>query len=459
MANINEAGGPEGPPDGPKLRRTLSLFDLVVYGLVFINPIGPWSNFGFIFNISGGMVPLVYLVGLITMSFTAISYVTMSSEFPVAGSVYAYATRGIGPAVGFLAGWALLLDYMLNPAMIYVMCAVNIHAVSPVLPTRLLVCLLLGGVIVANLRGGKGLARANLGLLVLELGLLVLFVGLAVAGMLHGVNGAHWSLKPLFNAEEFRPSLLFSALSLAVLAFLGFDGVSTLAEEAKGGPRAVGRATLLALLLSSVLFIVETYLASLFVLNRDGFAPGTEEPTAFLVIANSLGGEWFTVIVSLLGIVLSTLSSAVPCQAAAARLLFGMARDGKLPAFLVQLDRRTGGPNNAILFTAVVTLVIGILLVDNLQILISMVSVGALTGFMALHISVVGYFIVKNGSRRWVRHLVVPIVGSLAIGFVLFNAELSAKLVGLVWMMVGAGVLVLSRRGCQPVNKAGFGAD
>ena len=114
-----------------ELKRTLSPFDLLVYGLVFIVPIAPWSSFGFVFNASHGMVPLVYLIGLVAMLFTAFSYMAMSHAFPVAGSVYTYAGRSLGEAVGFFAGWALLLDYLLLPTLIYVICAVSIHAVLP----------------------------------------------------------------------------------------------------------------------------------------------------------------------------------------------------------------------------------------------------------------------------------------------------------------------------------------
>src|SRR3984885_10769134 len=92
-----------------ELRRSLRLRDLLVYGLVFMVPIPPFAIFGVVFNASKGMVPLTYLIGLVAMLFTALSYREMSRAFPVAGSVYSYAGRSIGPNVGFIAGWALLL--------------------------------------------------------------------------------------------------------------------------------------------------------------------------------------------------------------------------------------------------------------------------------------------------------------------------------------------------------------
>src|SRR5262250_390016 len=86
-----------------ELRRSLRLRDLVVYGLIFIVPIAPFGVFGMVFNASRGMVPFIYLVGLVAMLFTALSYMAMSEVFPVAGSVYSYASRSMGEAAGFFA--------------------------------------------------------------------------------------------------------------------------------------------------------------------------------------------------------------------------------------------------------------------------------------------------------------------------------------------------------------------
>jgi amino acid transporter len=155
-----------------ELKRTLSPFDLLVYGLVFITPIAPWSSFGFVFNASHGMVPLVYVVGFVAMVFTARSYMVMSAAFPVAGSVYAYAGKGIGESAGFLAGWALLLDYLLLPSLIYVICAVTIHAVVPAAPKPLLVAAFVALNTTVNIIGIESTAKLSIALLVMQLVLL-----------------------------------------------------------------------------------------------------------------------------------------------------------------------------------------------------------------------------------------------------------------------------------------------
>ncbi len=168
------------------------------------------------------------------MVFTALSYREMSRAFPVAGSVYAYAGRGINPSAGFLAGWAILLDYLLVPTLCYVAGAAALHAVLPQIPQSLWVvrsCVQHRGQHARHRDDRPGEQAVSLG----ELIVLAAFVALGVAAVMHGVNGAHWSLTPFFSPRSFQVSIMFSALSVAVLSFLGFDAISTLAEEAKGG--------------------------------------------------------------------------------------------------------------------------------------------------------------------------------------------------------------------------------
>jgi len=426
-----------------ELKRALSLSDLLVYGLVFIAPIAPFGVFGFVFNASNGMVPLVYMVGLGAMLFTALSYMTMSRTFPVAGSVYSYAGRGIGESAGFLAGWAMLLDYLLIPTLAYVGCAVAMTEVLPGVPKSLWVLVFLAFNTGINLMGIEATARLNKLLLVLQLVLLALFAVLGVIALGHGAAGAHLSLAPLWDPAKVTPGLIFGALSLAALSFLGFDAISTLSEEAKGGVHMVGIATVLSLILAAVLFVAQTYLASLFVLGHASFPPGDESANAFLTIASIVGGEPFKLVVAVLGVVLAALAGALAAQAATARLLYSMARDGRLPRALAHVDARRKAPQRAVLFVAAITLVLGLTMIGRLELLVSLVNFGALFGFLMLHLSVVIHFMWRGPSRRWIMHLVVPSVGFVVISYVLFNAEAMAQIAGSVWLTTGIIVLVM----------------
>jgi amino acid transporter len=428
-----------------ELKRSLGLFDLLVYGLVFIVPIAPFAVFGIVFNASEGMVPLVYLVGLVAMLFTALSYRAMSRAFPVAGSVYTYAARSIGPSAGFIAGWAILLDYLLIPALTYVACAIALSTVIPAVPKFVWVIALIGFSTIINYFGIEATARMNVIMLVLQLVILAVLVGVGLVALSHGVSGAHLSIQPFYNPAVISSSIIFGALSLAVLSFLGFDAISTLSEEAKGGSLAIGRATILSLVLSAILFIAQTYLFSLFALNRTSFPPGDATNAALYNIALTIGGRWLEFIVTVLGVLFSGIAGAMTAQAATARLLFSMARDGKLPRLLAHVHPERKVPEYAIFLVAVVTLVLGVAMIDKFELLASMVSFGALIGFLLLHLSVMAHFLWRQKSRDWFRHLVVPLIGLSIIAYVLINAQANAIKYGLAWMAVGIVVLLWFR--------------
>ena len=211
-----------------ELKRSLTLFDLVVYGLVFIVPGAPFAVFGIVFNASHGMVPLIYLVGLCAMLFTAWSYRLMSEAFPIAGSVYTYAARSIGAGVGFIAGWAILLDYLLLPALAYVAAAIALEALVPGVPRAVWIAAMLVFATAINYLGIETTTRVNFVLLGIQLVVLAILMGACVIGALHHVGGAQFSLTPLYNPAVLSPQVIFGALSLAVLSFLGFDAISTL---------------------------------------------------------------------------------------------------------------------------------------------------------------------------------------------------------------------------------------
>ena len=426
-----------------ELKRSLSLLDLLVYGLVFIVPTAPFAVFGFVYNASKGMVPLVYAVGLVAMLFTASSYVAMARAFPVSGSVYAYAGRSISESFGFIAGWALLLDYLLLPALVYMLCAVAFASMVPGVPQWVWMVGLLAINTVINLFGIESTARISMILLALQMVLLVVFFVVAIAAIMHGTAGAHLSLAPLFDAGKISASLIFGALSLAVLSFLGFDAISTLAEEAHGGGVAVGQATILSLVLCAILFIAQTYLISLFVLGRTSFAPGHATEQASYTIAAIIGGGWLKFLVSIVGIVITGIPGALTAQAATSRLLYSMARDGKLPRFLAYISPTRKVPDLTILAVGVLTLALFAIFYGNIDRLTSMVNFGALTGFLLLHVSVIAWFMWRQRSGRWLRYLVVPLTGFAIIAYVLVNMDVHARTLGVIWLAAGIAIIVL----------------
>ena len=245
-----------------QLKRALSTRDLLIYGLILMVPIAPYQVFGFVWNDAKGMVPLAYLLGLVGMFFTAMSYAAMSRDFPMAGSVYSYAQRGLHEIAGFFAGWLILLDYILVPALLYVVSAIALRPLLPGVPEWIWLAAFIAFNATVNVIGVEFTARANRCMLVMELVILAMFIVLGLIALYSGKGAGRLTLEPIYNPAAFSLATIAGATSIAVLSFLGFDGISTLSEEAQGGKDAIGRATMLALLLAGALFVGQTWIAT-----------------------------------------------------------------------------------------------------------------------------------------------------------------------------------------------------
>jgi amino acid transporter len=432
--------------DGTRLKRSLTVFDLVIYGLMFIAPTATFSGFGIVFDASHGMVPLVFAIGFVAMFFTALSYTMMSKEFPDAGAVYAYSKGSLGEGAGFLAGWAMVLDYLLAPALIYIGAAVAIGSLLPQVPLWIWAIMLLFGNTLINLRGIESVARANTIILLLQIAVLGLFFVMGTVAALKGVAGAHLSLTPFFQGGRVSFGVVCGAVSLGALNYMGFDAISTLAEESKGGAAAVGKATMVCLVLTGILFVAESYLASLFVLGRDHFPPGMPTYAAFYDIAYLIGGGLLKAATSMGGIFVACIAAGLAAQTAISRLLFSMARDGRMPAALAHVSAKSQIPDRATILLAIVAAGLILVFAQRLTLLVSIVSFGALTGFLFLHVSVIAHFIWRKGSRRWLAHLVSPAAGFVIIAYVIANMSNTAKIVGCCWFALGAACLLLRVR-------------
>ncbi|GAA1218647.1 APC family permease [Kitasatospora nipponensis] len=427
-----------------ELRRSLGFRDLLVYGLVFMVPIAPFGIFGSVFQGSGGMVALAYALGMVAMMFTALSYAQMSRAFPMAGSVYTYAGRGIAAPVGFLAGWMILLDYVLVPGLLYLIASVAMNSLVPGVPVWLW---LVGFVLlntVVNYLGVEMTSRVNKVMLLGELIVLALFVVVGLVALAHG-RGRGFHLTPLYDAHTFSWSLVFGAVSIAALSFLGFDGISMLSEENKDSTRAIGRSMVAALLLAGTLFIVQTWVASLLVTDPGALiSQGDPGGTAFYDAARTAAGGWLATLTAVSTAVAWGFANSLVAQAATARLLYAMARDRQLPSFLARIHPRHRVPVNATLLTAAVSLVLGLAMAarsDGITLLSTLVNFGALTTFLVLHVSVVVHYLVRRRSRDYWRHLVAPVLGFAILAYVVVNANVAAQRLGFVWLAVGVVVL------------------
>lgn len=416
-----------------QLSRALSTRDLVVYGMIFMVPIAPFSVFGFVWTDAKGMVPLAYLLGLVGMFFTALSYAAMSRAFPLAGSVYTYAQRGLSEFAGFFSGWLILLDYILVPALLYLFSAVALRPVLPGVPDWIWLLGFITFNAAVNLVGVQLTARVNRFMLIMELATLALFVVCGALALHRGLGSGGLTVQPFYDPEVFSLATVAGATSIAVLSFLGFDGVSTLAEESRGGRDAVGRATILALVLVGALFMLQTWIAS-DLAHGMRFAAAD---TAFYEIAERAGGSWLRLVTVIAVVLASAIANAMAAQAAVSRILFAMARDGKLPAILAKIHPRFKTPYVSTLAVAAISLACGLAFSDRIDDLSKIVNFGALTGFLLLHLSVINHFFIRERSGDWLRHVVCPLAGLLVIGYVLYEMDSAAKLLGAAWIGIG----------------------
>ncbi|TAN02123.1 MAG: APC family permease [Rhodanobacteraceae bacterium] len=418
--------------------------------MVFIVPIAPVAVYGFVAHASQGMVPLVYLVGMVAMFFTAMSYKQLSAEFPFAGSVYAYVRRGMNPYVGFVAGWMILADYLLVPAVIYIFVSNWLGGLAPGIPHWVWIVVLLSVNTAINVLGVRLQSHAHFLLLALELLALAIFVVLAIRFVFvlgRGTGGFSWA--PLYQPGHLSLGFIATATTIAALSFLGFDAISTLAEEAREPRRDVGTATVLTLLVLGALFVLQTWLAAL---AHPDYA-NLDDNLGFFQIAREVGGSALFVLFIVVKALATGVASALASQSAISRILFAMGRDGALPfgGFLAKVDARFKTPANAILFVAAISLVLS--LTVPIVVLLHLVNFGALTSFLLLNLSVPVYFWLRRGERtRPLRHIVMPLCGFAIVAFIFIGFDRTTFLFGAAWLAVGLAIGLLRRQTSLPLG-------
>ncbi|MFJ9827659.1 APC family permease [Streptomyces sp. NPDC101160] len=436
--------------DHEHLRRSLGFRDLVVYGLLFIAPMAPVGIFGTLDAKSHGAVALVYVVATVAMAFTAFSYAQMVRVVPQAGSVFAYARTALGEGAGFVAGWMAMLDYLLIPAVAYLFAGIAMEALVPQVDRWIWTAIAVVVTTLLNLWGVRAAARVGLAVLAMEIAVLLVFVVSAVVVLVRdGAQRDWWS--PLAGDAGFSAAAVLAAVSVAVLSYLGFDAIATFAEEVTGGSAKVARAVLFCLALAGVLFVAQTWLVALLqpVSSKAMAVDPALQGSAFYDAVDAAVGRWLHDLVAV-SKAIGAAFAALAGQAAGGRLLFAMGRDRRLPHVLARTD--AGVPRVALLVSATITMVAAVWAArqpDGLDHLVSVVDIGALTAFVLLHASVVGWFALRRmaGPPRWLPHVVAPVVGAAILIAVIVEAAPSAQVVGVIWL--GVGLVVLAMQGAR----------
>lgn len=420
-----------------ELKRTLSLRDLVIFGMVFMAPVSSMTLFGIMSVTSQGHNVLAYLFGFIAMLFTAISYGKMVEAFPVAGSTYSYTQRAIDPKLGFIAGWVMLLDYFLIPMFLYVVSASFASALIPAVPFWVWILIYVIPVTIVNYRGVEVAAKVNVFMAGLMVAAIIAFVIAAVRATGDG-QVPLFNLKAVYNSELFSMDSVVAGSAMAVLSYLGFDGITTLSEEVNTSTRKVRVAILLACVLQTVLYLAVSYFGILF--SPDYTAIGNPD-TAFFELAFTVGGEALQTFISMV-IIVSGAATALAGQSSASRLLYGMGRDKLIPASVFSYLHPTyKTPTYSILIMGIVGAAGAVLIPMN--VLADMVTFGGIFGFICVNLSVFVHFYIKRGERNPVTHLLFPLFGVAICGYILLNLSEIGQIVGFSWMGAGIAYLVI----------------
>ena len=453
MSETNATGGPgeEHTIDEfgyrQELNRALKFRHLLAYGMVFMVPIAPMGIYGFVVGPGLGMVPLIYIVGIVAMTFTALSYRWMSQEFPITGSVYSYVQRGLNAHIGFLAGWMIMADYLLAPALLYGFTGVWLNALVPSVPIWVFILIFAAINTFVTARGITVTAETNWVLLAIEMVTLVIFLVIGLKFVLvDGGGTGGLSLDPIYQPDKVNLTFVASAASIAVLSFLGFAGISTLAEETHRPERTVGNATVAALIILGLIFVTQTYVAALVHPNYKNLDP----ELAFFQIGRDAGGAFLYYLLLVVNVLAVGIANALAAQVAIARVLYSVSRDDMLPAsrFLSRIHPRFRTPFNATLLVGVVTLAVALVLaVDTIT---KFVNFGALTAFMALNISVFVYFFIKRGRRSvtdFFKYLLFPLLGFAIIAYVWSGFDRTTFIFGFSWLAAGIIIAAIKTKG------------
>jgi putrescine importer len=447
---VAESGGP------PRFKRVLSRGDLILYGLVILTPTAPYPVYGIVQQVSQGHAALSYLVAMVAMMFTAASYGKMSGAFPSAGSTYTYAQRALNEHVGFLAGWAMMLDYFLIPLLSVIYAALTAARLLPRIPYFAWAIFFTLAITLINVRGIRVTARASTAMMIAMTACAFLFIWLAarwVAGSM-GFGGLI-SASGFYRPETFAMRPLMLGAAIATLSYIGFDAISTLAEDTLRPERDIAFATVIVCVLQTVFCVATVYLAALAWPDYRGFP---ESETAILDIGQRIGGPWMVGCLTFV-LLVAGLASALTGQAGASRLLFGMGRDGVISRdIFAYIDPRYSTPTRSIYLMGAVSIV-GALAI-RFQLAAELLNFGAFVGFILVNLSVIRHYYVRLGQRRGVyvfTNLLFPLAGALVCSYVWMSLTGKAKLVGFGWLLLGVLYLAVLTRGFRvPPKKLEF---
>jgi len=416
------------------------MWAIVGLGLGYMAPVTVFDTFGIVSKATNGVVPTAYLVGLVVLLFTALSYGQMVRAFPTAGSAYTYTREAIHPGLGFLVGWASLLDYLLLPVVNAVIVRLYMEQLFPDVPGAIWVIGVATVLVGLNVVSVRTTSRVNGVLLIAALAGIVAFVALAGIQISRGLGtGTIFTLWPLWHDGVQFPAVL-AGTTIVAFSFIGFDAVTMYTEEAKD-ERTVPRAIVLTVLFGGIVFLLGAWFAQAAFPTLDAFAFTDDTLPELVAFA-------------------AAVASGLSSHASVSRLLYVMGRNGVLTPkrFFGSVHPRLRTP---VFSTVIAGLVVLLAIAPTLDLISSTINFGALIAFTFVNISVIAHYAIRQGQRRTVtdivRFIVLPVLGAIGTGLLWVHLSIDAMVAGTLWSAIGIVILLGLTRGFRrPVAELGI---
>ena len=446
IAPTQTAGTQTGvaPAQGSGTKK-LTVFDMIIYGLIMMVPIAPFSIYAGVTNASGGMSAIAYAIAFFAMIFSVLSFGVMIRTFPSSGSIYSYTSKSFGPALGFIAGWLMLLQYLVSPDLVVIMASEELSHYVPAMPVWGWCLIFLGFVVFVATRGMQATMLVNRIALACEIIVLCMFAFFSIRYILANPTTAGFTTTALFNPQTFSISSVMSGVSLAVFSFVGFGCVATLTEEAKHPRKGPARAMLIMVIILAVLFVTTCYLATC--VDPSGEICRQNPTNGFYQIAERVGGTWFGQRCAIAVALSQGIFTALVVLVSVSNILQVMGRTGSLPKALAHKNAK-GVPIVAMLFTAVLSVALLLpFLIIGMDDLATVVNFGALTTYFLLNLCVFWYYWVKQKDHsNPLRLLICPLIGAVIIGAIFISLDTTAHIIGAAWIIVGIVYYLVATR-------------
>lgn len=436
----------------PQLKRVLGLWDLIYYGIILTSPIAVVPMFGEAQVLSRGHAVVTLLAAMLAMAATAVSFGRMATVYPSAGSVYTYVSRGFNSRLGFVVGWAMFLEFLFQPLQNSLYAALTIQRLLPHLPFAFLSALAVGFMTCLCWFGIRTTARVNQILLAFMSLVMLAFIAEA---LLYIISRHHWagllSMQPVYDPRTFSVRAIAAGTALAATTYIGFDGVSLLAEEVENPRRNVLLASVLVCVFTGLFAAFQVYLAQRVWPDYRTLA---NPETAFMDVARVVGGYGLFAAFGVI-LLISSLACGLAGLLGAVRLLYGMGRDNLLPRRIFgHLNAKRGSPSYNVAIAGFLAY-LGTLTMQWER-AVEILNFGALLAFMAVNLAAVRHFGFSPGheeKRNILLDIIIPSLGFLFCLVIFLGLQGSTLLIGAIWLACATLYVIVKTKSLrmQPV--------